>query len=57
MPYVTGTVHLVPSLSLEPEFSRCDSNLDKAFGEGQVDEEALENAAGHHCLDRARIIP
>jgi hypothetical protein len=37
----TGPVHSVPSLSLEPEFSRSHGSLYKALAKGCLDEEAL----------------
>lgn len=37
----TGPVHSVPSLSLEPEFSRSHGSLYKSLAEGRVDEHAL----------------
>lgn len=37
----TGPVHSVPSLSLEPEFSRSHGSLYQALAKGQIDEEAL----------------
>ena len=37
----TGPVHSVPSLSLEPEFSRSHGSLYKSLAKGRVDEDAL----------------
>jgi hypothetical protein len=37
----TGPVHSVPSLSLEPEFSRSHGSLYKALAKGRIDEDAL----------------
>jgi hypothetical protein len=37
----TGLVHSVPTLSLEPEFSRSHGSLYKSLAEGQVDADAL----------------
>ncbi len=37
----SGPVHSVPSLSLEPEFSRSHGSLYKSLARGRVDEEAL----------------
>jgi hypothetical protein len=36
-----GPVHSVPSLSLEPEFSRSHGSLYKALAKGRIDEDAL----------------
>jgi hypothetical protein len=39
----SGPVHSVPSLSLEPEFSRSHGSLYKSLAEGRVDEDALRS--------------
>jgi hypothetical protein len=44
----TGPVHSVPSLSLEPEFSRSHGSLYRSLAEGSVDDEALRELLVAH---------
>ena len=41
-----GPVRSVPSLSLEPEFTRSHGSLYKALARGEIDDEAMRDAAG-----------